>query len=375
MWAIGAKVMMAAIGLSLAATQSAGLATLEAAAARGDAPSLMALGDAYTNGSGVARSDANAVAVYRKAAERDYAPAQLALATAYENGRGVAQATADALKWYRKAARNGNVQAQFKLGTIFDQGLGVKPNPGEAVAWYRKAAEHNDGRAQARLGEMLRDGRGVKQDQAAAVRWFRKAAEHGSTSAQLNLGRAYAAGSGVPQDAGQAYYWLMVGSLDEGVTSSTPLRLLMRSKLSAAQLHARSVSAARWEASEHCNVTPVMLCSTLDELRTQVPDDERERLKHSAISDAYVTEMDAPGPCYKRDPCALHLVAQMMVDGRTESTRRLADFFRTHGVDENFLQTRILEVALVQYLNSRPVDMVALTQLVPPPPPPPPPPE
>ncbi|MGA9333641.1 MAG: tetratricopeptide repeat protein, partial [Rudaea sp.] len=311
-----------------------------------------------------------------QAAELGYAPGQLALATAYEHGRGVAKSISDAHKWYRKAAGNGNVQAQFKLGDIYDQGQGVTSNPTEAVAWYRKAAEQDDGRAQARLGELLRDGLGVKQDQAAAVRWFRKAAEHGFASAQLNLGRAYATGSGVPQDSGKAYYWLMIGSPDAlGVTSSTPVLLLMRLRLSAAQLHARSISAANWEKSEHCNVTPVMFCSALDELGIHVPAEERERLKHTAISDAYVTEMDAPGPCYQRDPCALRLAARMMVDFRTERTKHLAGFFQKYGVDQGYAQKRVLEVAFVQYLNNRPVDMVALTQLIPPPPPPPPTPE
>jgi uncharacterized protein len=70
----------------------------------GSAGAQAMLGQLYTSGRGVAKSDARAAMWFHRAAERGYAPAQLALARAYRDGRGV---KADKIKsgmWFNLAA-------------------------------------------------------------------------------------------------------------------------------------------------------------------------------------------------------------------------------------------------------------------------------
>ena len=66
------------------------------------------LGVLYTEGSGVAKSDATATRWTKAAAEQGLAMAQCGLGNIYNEGREVTQSYAEAARWYRKAADQGS---------------------------------------------------------------------------------------------------------------------------------------------------------------------------------------------------------------------------------------------------------------------------
>jgi len=73
------------------AGQADPLAGLKAEAAKGTASAMVALGDAYARGTGVARDYGEAAAWYRKAANADSAEGMAKLGALYGMGAGVPQ--------------------------------------------------------------------------------------------------------------------------------------------------------------------------------------------------------------------------------------------------------------------------------------------
>ena len=224
------------------------------AAALGDANSQKYLGNAYSNGEGVAKDPVEAVKWWRKAAIQGHAGAQNNLGVAYNNGNGVAKDPVEGVKWTRKAADQGLDQAQFNLGLNYVKGEGVKQDVEEMLKWHYYAAMQGHAGAQESLGSFLAMGK----DSVKAYAWLslaaasnekakkeltelektmtaqqiadgkkrsielgalitkgndlRKAAEQGNAEAQFNLGRAYANGEGVPKDLVEAYAWVNIAA-------------------------------------------------------------------------------------------------------------------------------------------------------------------
>jgi hypothetical protein len=69
------------------------------------------LGEAYGEGRGVSRDEAQAADWFRRAALRDYPRAGYRLALMYTEGRGVDKDAEMAAVWYRMAARLGDPDA------------------------------------------------------------------------------------------------------------------------------------------------------------------------------------------------------------------------------------------------------------------------
>ena len=200
-------------------------------AKEGDPVAQAQIGDAYTNGDGVALDYTKALEWYLRAADKQNAVAECGLGDAYSYGRGVPRDRPEAARWYRRAAERGYVRAQVSLGHCYRRGAGVDKDFVQAVAWYRKAVEQQDARAQHHLGRMYEEGHGVPQDYEEALSWFRKAADGGYASAkrtmrerdsflaakaeamggdamaQRKVGVDYAEGSGVGKDSKEAARW------------------------------------------------------------------------------------------------------------------------------------------------------------------------
>jgi len=106
---VSAAPSLALVSPSVAApplqTAAAGLAELQAAAAKGDAAAQDKLGLLYASGTG-----------------------------------GVARDYETAVSWLRKSAEQGNIEAQFNLGVAYANGLGVTSDPIEAHKWLNLAA-------------------------------------------------------------------------------------------------------------------------------------------------------------------------------------------------------------------------------------------
>ena len=67
--------------------------------------------------------------------------AMVALGDAYARGTGVAKDYTEAAAWYRKAADAGSAEGMAKLGALYGMGVGVPQDDQQAAAWSRKAAE------------------------------------------------------------------------------------------------------------------------------------------------------------------------------------------------------------------------------------------
>src|SRR5689334_7751061 len=78
-------------------------------------------------------------ALERKAAGGD-ATALLALGDMYERGDGVAHDMAMAAAYMQLAAERGSVTAQYRLGLVVAVGLGVEANVTESYKWLSLAA-------------------------------------------------------------------------------------------------------------------------------------------------------------------------------------------------------------------------------------------
>jgi TPR repeat protein len=173
--------------------------SLLAAAGKGEADAMVALGNRYRDGDDYPQ----AMTWYHKAAELGSALGECALGILYENGLGVPVDEAQAKAWYLKAARQGDVRAQFNLGNMIRQGRGGAPNPATAAKWFEAAAKQGDAAAHFALGALYETGSGVQKDQAQAVEHYRDAAENGA-DAQFNLANMLRQGVGIEADPAEA---------------------------------------------------------------------------------------------------------------------------------------------------------------------------
>jgi TPR repeat protein len=224
------------------------------AAEQGDAGAQYWLGWFYQShrfdGNGRPVNDyAESVRWLKAAAEQGHPDAQLELGNAYREGRGVVRDEAQQGRWYQASHRNkdgasrliqqpqcaavaglpvfaavfaacnrgdegetsrqltvlakqGNAQAQNWLGYLYYQGLpgarpGTAPHPTTTsgdlfqggARWIRSAAEQGYAPAQYNLGVVSEHGMGVAANPTDAIRWYRAAARQKSAEAQAALKR------------------------------------------------------------------------------------------------------------------------------------------------------------------------------------------
>lgn len=173
------------------------------AADLGHVNAYVELGNCYSQGLGVARSEEEAFKCYKYAAEHGDACAQYRVGYCYMHKRGVPLSREDAVKWYRMSAQQGYALAQFLLGGCYDGGYGVERSFQEAVKWWRLSAEGGFVGAQSKLGYCYNYSQ--KFDESA--KWFRMAAEQGDKDAQYMLGDYYECGMGVTRSVEEAEKW------------------------------------------------------------------------------------------------------------------------------------------------------------------------
>ena len=152
----------------------------------GDTLAEYELGECYSDGHGIEKSNQDAVKWYSLAAERGDQRAQCRLGFRYECGRGVPASAARAKHWYTLSANQGYDLAQYYLGELYSKAHFYDL----AAKWYTAAAMQGDKDAEYAIGTYYRDGKGVIPNLQTAMSWFEKAAKKGHTEAQLILDRA-----------------------------------------------------------------------------------------------------------------------------------------------------------------------------------------
>jgi hypothetical protein len=118
-------------------------------------------------------ADVQAVETLRDAAAKGDAPAMVALGNRYVYGQGVPQDSALAVEWYRKAVDSGDVGAMNQLAVMYGRGQGgLRQDDVQAATLFRTAADLGSAAAMNNLGRLYLEGRGVPQDYVEAYKWM-----------------------------------------------------------------------------------------------------------------------------------------------------------------------------------------------------------
>jgi localization factor PodJL len=163
------------------------VASLEAAAVRGDAKAQLALAVRYSEGRGVDKDDAKAVSLVTKAAQQGLVFAEYRLGAIYERGVGVPKDLAQARSWYERAAKGGSRKAMHNLAVLYADGVGIPQNFPEAARWFRQGADFGLADSQYNLAVLLERGMGVEKNASEAAKWYAVASSQGDTGAAERL--------------------------------------------------------------------------------------------------------------------------------------------------------------------------------------------
>lgn len=130
-----------------------------------------------------------ALKLYQDAAAKGHAPAMDALGQAYQQGRGTEVDLAKAAEWYQKAADLKLADAQNNLGMLYLEGKGVSRDLNKAFSLFQAAAEQRDPWGLNNLGGMYEMGWGVTADKVKALDLYQQALAAGNDRAQQNIER------------------------------------------------------------------------------------------------------------------------------------------------------------------------------------------
>ena len=180
---------------------------LQRAADDGDAPSLVALGEALRAGAGVRRNPKKAAEYFRRAADAGNIEGRTWYALCLLEGNGVRRDVPRALDLLSQAADAGNAKAMFLHGVCLFGGYGgTAPDKPAAMVRFKSAAAEQPA-ANVFLGVGYLNGLGLKKDEKKAVECFKAAADRDLPAGILWLAHCYANGVGVKKDLEEARNW------------------------------------------------------------------------------------------------------------------------------------------------------------------------
>ncbi|MFO1130499.1 MAG: tetratricopeptide repeat protein [Hyphomicrobiales bacterium] len=130
-----------------------------------------------------------ALKLYQDAAAKGFAPAMDALGQAYQQGRGTEVDLTKAAEWYQKAADQKLADAQNNLGMLYLEGKGVARDLNKAFMLFQAAAEQRDPWGLNNLGGMYEMGWGATMDKTKALDLYQQALAAGNDKAQANIER------------------------------------------------------------------------------------------------------------------------------------------------------------------------------------------
>lgn len=105
---------------------------------------------------GIENAKTDKLELVRQACTNAVPALQRVLGEAYLNGNGVKKDEAEAVKWFRKAAEGGDADGQRDLGHALAAGQGIGSDPVEACKWFSRAAEKGDNAAKQELDRLTR---------------------------------------------------------------------------------------------------------------------------------------------------------------------------------------------------------------------------
>jgi len=121
------------------------------------------------------------------AAEQDNVEAMLAVGELYEKGLGVAKNFTKALTWYEKAADASNGEAAFRTGLCYEIGIGAVADLTKAITAYNRAMSLGSAKATHKIAIFHLGGQaeayGLAKDVAKGLELLKQAAKAGEGAA------------------------------------------------------------------------------------------------------------------------------------------------------------------------------------------------
>lgn len=152
---------------------------LEQKAKKGDIDAMIAVGDAFINGNGVAKDPKKAESWYAKAADKGSELGYRRAAGCHSSWNAIANSPSKAFEWIKKGYEKGIKALGTDMGQYYESGLTTgKPNLKKAMEYYTEAANNGVATAYLPLGKMYRDINLVQ-----AVSYMQKAMDSGVLSA------------------------------------------------------------------------------------------------------------------------------------------------------------------------------------------------
>jgi len=154
-----------------------------------------------------------------------------------------------ALEIWQPLAEAGDAESQYGLGMMYGNGFGVAMDDALAIKWYASAAEQGHPGAQCNLAVMHQNGWGVPLNEEEAIRLFTLAAEQGVSEAMIALGRHFAMDFSEAYDPVEAYKWFSLAALQDDIDASAK-RATIAEKLTPDQVAEGEAMVELW-ASGH----------------------------------------------------------------------------------------------------------------------------
>ncbi|MDO8605395.1 MAG: tetratricopeptide repeat protein [Phaeospirillum sp.] len=171
-------------------TAESRLATLIAAASRGEGDAQFQLARAYRDGTDTKVDTRAALAWFELAAVNGHVQAAIEAAKAHQNGHGVKADPGAAGQWWYHAAVLGDTAARDLWLSQLLSGKITSLGGDRGLEWITEKAQGGNLKAIMILAEALENGTGIAPSMAAAESWYRLAIQlHGDTEAEFRLGR------------------------------------------------------------------------------------------------------------------------------------------------------------------------------------------
>jgi TPR repeat protein len=175
---------------------------------------LVALGNLYENGVGLAPNYTQAFNWYKTAAEGDLPEAIFRVGTCYEIGLGTPADPKAALAAFEKLAGQKMAAASYKLAGLYIAGELVPVDHPKALGYMHEAADNGHSGSANEMGVIYLKGvLGQTVDMDKALEMFVKAADLGNNEAMQNIAVRYNSGLGRPADPVKALQWYLIAQM------------------------------------------------------------------------------------------------------------------------------------------------------------------
>ena len=176
--------------------------------AKGDyTPSLVELGNLFSENHGDDRNPARAFEYYSRAAANGSAVGLYKKGLALCTGDGCEKNESEAYKCFLSGASIEDLSCICSLGMCYEYGIGCECDYTKAVQRYTVASERGHAPATNNLGGCYYYGHGVKKDRKRALALFEKAANMGDSNAMTRLGLCYESGTDCEKDLEKAFLY------------------------------------------------------------------------------------------------------------------------------------------------------------------------